>query len=135
MKQTLDEDSTNALVRYRLNRAKETIAEAKVISANGFYNTALNRLYYACYYAVIALLVKNQLPTQTHAGVKQMLGLHFISTNRLHKEYGRFYSQLFNDRISSDYDDFITFDKESIEELTPKAEEFVTVIEALVVNE
>lgn len=114
MKQTMDEESIKSLVNYRINRAYETIDEAKSIMESGFYNTAINRLYYACYYAVIALLLKHNIQTQTHAGVKQMLGLHFVSTKKLDSEHSKFYSQLFNNRISSDYDDFVTFDKEML---------------------
>lgn len=82
MKQLLDDESKRALVNYRINRAKETIEEVKSIVESGYYNTAVNRMYYACYYAVIALLVKHNLETQTHAGVKQMLGLHFVVTKK-----------------------------------------------------
>jgi uncharacterized protein (UPF0332 family) len=116
MKQSLDKESVKALVAYRLQHAKNTFAEVSSITESGFYNTAVNRLYYACYYAVIALLVKHKIPAQTHAGVKQMLGLHFVTTKKLNPEYARFYAQMFNNRISGDYDDFITFDLEMIEE-------------------
>lgn len=40
----------------------------------------MNRLYYACYYAVTALLISNGLNATTHAGVRTMLGLKFIKT-------------------------------------------------------
>jgi len=60
MKQELDNDSIDALVKYRLERANETVLEAETLIRNGFYNAAVNRLYYACYYAVTALLVKKQ---------------------------------------------------------------------------
>jgi uncharacterized protein (UPF0332 family) len=133
MKQLLDEVSKKALVNYRINRAKETIEEVKSISESGYYNTAINRLYYACYYAVIALLVKNNIETQTHAGVKQMLGLHFVSTKKLDADYSKFYSQIFNNRITGDYDDFVVFDKEMLDELIPKAEDFIYTIEKLIV--
>ena len=45
-----------------------------------------------------------------------MLGLHFVTTKKLNPEYARFYAQMFNNRISGDYVDFITFDLEMIEE-------------------
>ena len=66
MKQQLDDESIEALVSYRMKRAKETLHEADVLIAEGCYNAAINRLYYACYYAVIALLVKNHIVAQTH---------------------------------------------------------------------
>ena len=132
MKQSLDEDSVKALVIYRLQHAKDTFAEVSSITESGFYNTAVNRLYYACYYAVIALLVKHNIPAQTHAGVKQMLGLHFVTTKKLNPDYARFYAQMFNNRISGDYDDFITFDLEMVEELIPQAKLFIEAIEKLI---
>ena len=95
------------------------------------YNAAVNRLYYACYYAVIALLVKNHIAAQTHDGVKQMFGLHFIVTGEIDRKYSRFYSQLFNDRMSGDYDDFLFYDKEMLSELRPKSAEFIALIESI----
>jgi uncharacterized protein (UPF0332 family) len=132
MKQSLDEESVKSLVTYRLQHAKDTFAEVISITESGFYNTAVNRLYYACYYAVIALLVKHNIPTQTHAGVKQMLGLHFVNTKKLNPEYARFYAQMFNNRISGDYDDFITFDLEMVEALIPQAQLFIEALEKLI---
>ena len=132
MKQSLDDESVKALVAYRLQHAKDTFAEVGSITESGFYNTAVNRLYYACYYAVIALLVKHNIPAQTHAGVKQMLGLHFVTTKKLKPEYARFYAQMFNNRISGDYDDFITFDLEMVEELIPQAQLFIEALEKLI---
>lgn len=76
MKETLDEESRQSLMKYRLERANETIEEARLLNENGHYNTAINRLYYACFYAVQALLLKNGITATTHAGVKTMLGLH-----------------------------------------------------------
>ena len=132
MTQTLDEKSIQALVAYRLQHAKDTLNEANSITESGFYNTAVNRLYYACYYATIALLVKHNIPAHTHAGVKQMLGLHFINTKLLNPEHARFYAQMFNNRISGDYDDFITFDLEMVKELTPQVQLFIVAIENLI---
>lgn len=129
MKQQLDENSIKELVAYRIKRAKETLHEADLLISDSCYNAAVNRLYYACYYAVIALLVKNHIVAQTHDGVKQMFGLHFIITEKIDRKYSRFYSQLFNDRMSGDYDDFLSYDEEMLSELRPKSEEFIAVIE------
>ena len=68
MKETLDEESKKALVAYRMQRAADTLKEAEVMRREGFYNAAINRLYYACYYAVVALLLQNDIQTQTHNG-------------------------------------------------------------------
>lgn len=49
------------LVAYRINKAKETFSEIDLLIQNKLYNTAINRLFYACYYAVIALLIDRKL--------------------------------------------------------------------------
>ncbi|MFA7493446.1 MAG: HEPN domain-containing protein [Proteiniphilum sp.] len=59
--QLLTDTERRLLVDYRLQRAKETLAEADSLIESAFYNAVVNRLYYACYYAVIALLVKHNI--------------------------------------------------------------------------
>lgn len=76
MKEILDEESKNALINYRIQRAYETLKEAQVMMRESFYNAAVNRLYYACYYAAVSLLLKYDHQPQTHNGVKTMLGLY-----------------------------------------------------------
>ncbi len=72
----LDEESRKALIAYRMQRAYDTMKGSGGDDSETFYNAAINRMYYACYYATVALLLKNNIQTQTHNGVKTMLGLH-----------------------------------------------------------
>lgn len=132
MNETLDEQSRWSLIRYRIERAEETIVEAKLLAGEGHYNAAMSRLYYACFYAALALLVANNITTSSHAGVKTMLGLHFVSNGVLDKEHGKTFSRLFEIRHSGDYDDFVYCDKEMTDEYTPKAEAFITKIKELI---
>lgn len=131
MNETLDAPSRDALVQYRLERAAETLKEVEILANESHYNAAANRLYYACYYAVTALLVANGHSTQTHAGTKTLLGLHFVSKGLLSNEYGKTFSRLFEIRHSGDYDDFVYCDKAMIDEYTPKAKEFINAIKTL----
>ena len=70
-------------------------------------------------------------PVCAHAGVKQMIGLHFVATGRMSRELGRCFSLLFERRHSSDYDDFAYSSEEEIDELLPKATDFIEAIEVL----
>lgn len=45
------------LIQYRLSRAKETLDEVRDLDKLGHWNAAISRLYYACFYAVSALLL------------------------------------------------------------------------------
>ncbi|MDO4180644.1 MAG: HEPN domain-containing protein [Bacteroidales bacterium] len=128
MKEEISIDSREALAAYRYQRANETLAEVPFLKKQGYYNTAVNRLYYACYYAAVALLIKHGINPATHAGVKQMIGLHFVATGHLSREVGRSFSLLFERRHSSDYDDFAYSSAEEIDELLPKATAFIAAI-------
>ena len=54
-----------------------------------------------------------------------MLGLHFIKSGIIDVKYGRIYQQLFENRQSSDYEDFVYCDAELFNTLRPEADEFV----------
>jgi len=99
------------LVKYRIQRAKETFHDAEILADNERWNSAINRLYYASYYAVSALLLKHSLKPTTHTGAKNQFSEHFIKTNILTQEIGKLYSQLFSWRQKGDYDDFLTLIK------------------------
>ncbi len=132
MNETLDEQSRLQLVLYRIKRAEETIKESELLAAEGYYNAAVNRLYYACFYAVLALLVSDGITTASHSGVKTMLGLHYVSKGKLDKELGKTFSRLFEIRHSSDYDDFAYCDQSMTDEYTPKAKVFVDSIKKMI---
>lgn len=103
----MTDEERKAVVAYRIQCAHNTMKEAALLKDNGYWNAATNRLYYACYYAVSALLVDNNIQVQTHAGVRQMLGREFVLTGKISPEYSKFYSILFTNRQSGDYEDFI----------------------------
>jgi uncharacterized protein (UPF0332 family) len=131
MKTEITEGNYEDLVKYRLQRAHETMAEIPFLKEQGYYNTATNRLYYACYYASVALLLNNRIPSQTHSGVKSMIGLHFVSKGIMPLKIGKTLSTLFEKRQSGDYDDFVLCDKDMVDELTPKAVEYINFVESL----
>ena len=131
MKDTFDPESKKALIGYRIERAYETLKEAKYNSDGGFYHASINRMYYACFYAVIALLLKYDISTQTHQGARAMLGLHFVSKGILSKENGKTFHDLFEKRHSGDYDDFVFCDQEMADELYPKAVKFIDDVKTL----
>ena len=128
MKEQLSQENRNALAAYRYRRSQETLAEVPSLKQLGYYNTAVNRLYYACYYAAVALLIRHGINPGTHAGVKQMIGMHFVATGRMSRETGRSFSLLFERRHSSDYDDFAYSTEEEVNELLLKAKAFIETV-------
>ncbi|MBR6088211.1 MAG: HEPN domain-containing protein [Prevotella sp.] len=125
MKETLDEQSRLGLMHYRMERANETMEEVNILAERGHYNAAVNRLYYACFYATQALLLKHHITATTHAGVKSMLGLHFVSKGIIPISCGKTFNTLFEKRHSSDYEAFAYCDKALVDDLTPLAEAYI----------
>jgi len=129
----IEKEARDAIVAYRLENADKTLNEISLHIQNELWNTAINRLYYACFYAVSALLINSSIETQTHAGARRMLSLHFTKTGKLPTEWSKFYTDLFENRQTGDYADFVNFERETVEELYEQAKIFVKTIKQLVV--
>jgi uncharacterized protein (UPF0332 family) len=128
----LSEEERDAIVAHRLRKAKDTLLEAKGNIELAYWHTAANRLYYACYYAASALLIKNGYIAQTHAGVVSLLGMHFIFKGIISKELGKFYIKIFELRQTGDYSDWIVVESTDVQPLVEPAENFISLIEKLI---
>jgi uncharacterized protein (UPF0332 family) len=131
---SLKEKERKDLVKYRLEKARNIFAEVPVLIENQFYGTAMNRLYYVCFYAATALLVNDSYETHTHSGVKTVLGLHFIKENKLDKSFAKMYDQLFNLRQRGDYEDWVYINEVDILPYMEPVEKFIAEIENLINN-
>jgi len=120
------------LIRYRLERAWETYDEALLMKREKHWNTCANRLYYACFYAVLALLEKDRLGSSKHSGIKSLFNRHFIKTEKIDKKYGKLYNNLFEARQEGDYVDFVYFDADTVEPWFPEVKNFIEVVSRLV---
>ena len=123
------------LCAYRLNAAKTTLTDAELLINNKMWNAAVGRSYYACFYAVNALLINKQLQARKHSGVIQMFGLHFIQTGLLSKETGKFYTTVFDMRQSGDYLDYVDFEEKDVAVLLVPARNFIDQIEQYLSNQ
>ena len=122
---SLTDEQRRDIVRYRMESAQKMLSEVQSHRENGFYNTAVNRMYYACYYAATAKLISMGIEVKSHDGVRLNLGKHVVMAGLLSPELGRFYSRLFSKRSTGDYDDFINHTLETVDELLPQARQFI----------
>ena len=112
------------IIRYRLKKSQVTFKEAMSLADNGFWNGAANRLYYSCFYSVIALLAKDDIPASTHNGVRTEFFRKYIKTGILERSFSSLYTDLMGERQESDYDDFHNFTAEDISPLFEEVEKF-----------
>ena len=120
------------LVFYRMTRADEALEDARILAKAGRWNSCVNRLYYACFYAVSALLVRDGLSSSKHAGVRSLFNRQYVKTGKIPKDLAIIYNDLFERRQEGDYIDFVSFQESQILPWISKAEELVGNIAALV---
>jgi uncharacterized protein len=119
----------DAYVRYRMEKAEETYEVALLLTGFKKWNSAINRLYYAAYYAVSGLLVNTGIETRTHSGVKTQFFLHFIKSGKIDLELGKLYADLFDWRQKGDYGDLFDFAESDV---TPVLEPVRELIDSIV---
>ena len=122
------------LIKYRIARAKDTLDDAQLLADNGKWNSAINRLYYAAYYAVIALLLNADLKPTTHNGVKSNFSECFVKTEKIDKEFGLIFSQLFTWRQKGDYDDLFDFQEEKVLPYFEPVKKLILEVERLIAD-
>jgi uncharacterized protein (UPF0332 family) len=118
-------ESNGELVSYRLQRARETLADVRILADAGRWNPCVNRLYYACFYAVSALLIQEGLSSTKHTGLRSLFNRHFVKTNKVPKDRARIFNDLFERRQEGDYVDFVSFEESQVLPWLPEAETFV----------
>ena len=125
---TLVDRDKEALIKYRMDRANETIGEAKEALTSDHLNLAVNRIYYACFYSTEALMLTKNFSTKNHGVLKGEFNKTFIHSGIVDKKYFAILDDAFKKRQTSDYGDFVRFDKENVKLSLEKAEEFVAEI-------
>ena len=113
------------LVQHRVENAQKTLFEVDILVRNNLFNIAVNRVYYACYYAVSALLLYYNIKSRTHSGNIQMFGLHFINNGLITEASGDFYTKLYTMRHKGDYEDFIEYQEADVLVLLNPAKQLI----------
>lgn len=119
-------DQTKYLIQYRLARSRETLDDAKLLFSKGKMFSSVNRIYYAMFYSVNALLLSKDLSSSKHSGVLSLFNKEFVAKNIVDKESGRFFTEMFEFRQKADYKDFVEFKKEDVEIWLKNAGEFIS---------
>ena len=113
MNELLDEKSREVLIRYRLDRAEETVKEAEIISKEFHHKSTIN-LYYGFYYATSTLFT-NDISFSSYTGTKNLLDIHFVNLGLFQYVNGYTLSRIYEIRHSDEYD-FVYCAKAMVEE-------------------
>lgn len=114
------------LIKYRLEEAEESIKEAEVLLKEGMSMRAvMNRLYYAMFYAVLALLQEKEMGTSKHYDAISLFDREFVKKKIFDDELSKTLHRAFELRQKGDYMEQAEVEKSDVDEILPKTKEFV----------
>ncbi len=126
-----ESEAQKKLIRLWLEKADEALASAELELNAGHTNFAVNRLYYSCFYAVTALLLRDGKQYARHSAVKSEFGRTYIKPGRLDVKWNKFYQKLFDDRQEGDYIPTTTFEASDVSTSLQQAREFIDLIRGI----
>ena len=131
---SLSNEERNVLVALELKKARETYDEIEILVTANRLNGAANRMYYAVFHAVCALLIHDGIQVNTHKGSHALFSQQYIMTGILPREYGQLYNQLQTMREESDYNCAYDVEFEELQQRLEPTRRIIEDIERLVKN-
>lgn len=128
---SLSADERAVMVSLEMERACKILDEIPVYVGAKLWNTLANRLYYAAFHAVSAVLIKNEIPVKSHKGAILMFNRDYVNTGIVSHEDGILFSQLEGLRESGDYNCYIETTEEQIIPYVEKTTAFVAKMKTL----
>lgn len=114
---SLDNVSRDEMVRKYLDRSHQTWTEAEAAKKLCMWPMTANRMYYSLVNALRALLLTDQHPAHTHAGMKSAIGQFYVLSGELTIEESKVFSQMETLREKSDYDCYFDVTEDRVEAL------------------
>ena len=131
---SLKDEDRRIIVTLELERVDKTLKEMDIQRRNGLWGMVANRLYYALFHAVSALLISNQHEVGTHRGAVNRFSLYYVKTGIFTNEEGRLYSQLQSLREDGDYNCSIDIQQNEAEEKIEPTLKLIEKIKQYIVN-
>ncbi len=120
------------LIQVRFSQAKESLEEADTLYRSALLRGAINRAYYAMFYAVLALTVLKQESTSKHSGVIAFFDREYVKSGIFPRELSKSFHLAFQRRQENDYGDVFSVDEEETRQSLLEARLFVDRVESYV---
>jgi len=127
-----ESEARKTLIGLWLKKADEALASAELELNAGHINFTVNRLYYACFYAVTAILLRDGKQFARHSAVKSEFVRTYIKSGQIDEKWNKFYQKLFDDRQEGDYIPTATFETSEVKARLQQARDFIDSILALI---
>lgn len=113
---SLDNEARRDMVQKYIDKSVHTWREAEAARQLAMWPMAANRMYYSLVNALRALLLVDQHPVHTHAGMKAAIGQYYVLTNELSVAESKLFSQMETMREKADYDCYFDASQSDIDE-------------------
>ena len=113
------------LVKYWLEKSDESFSSALQDYEAGRYGVAIRNLYYACFYSLTSVLLKQGKKFKKHSGVRAEFHKSLIKTGKLNSKWGKFYDKVFDSRHESDYQPLKVIQADEVNELLSKTKDLL----------
>ena len=124
-------EATGRAVAYWLEKARECLEAARDEQRAGRLAFAVNRAYFAAFYAASAVLLSRGHRFAKHSGVRAVLHRQLVKTGLLEERWGRLYDRLFEERQHGDYVEFVSFDGKDVATVVEQAAALVAELSRL----
>lgn len=122
---SLTSDERKSVVEFRIEKARRALEQAQGVVELQYWETIANRLYYAAYNAVSAMLIAYGYTAHSHDGVIHLFGQHFVKPGIVDVKDGKLYHHLFSMRLTGDYDDTYGLSSDDVLPLLSPASELI----------
>jgi len=126
------DEEKQSLIIYRLKQADEAADSAELLIANNKMAAAINRIYYAVFYCVMALALKSGFKTSKHLQLIDWFNKTFIRAGLIDQDFGRILKDCYEYRKKADYDSFVEFEKIDVEVLFDEMKKFISAIKLFI---
>lgn len=129
---SLSEEERRVIVNLEIEKSYRLFDAAGIMIHAEHWESAANRMYYALFHAVTALLIHDGHNVNTHKGSHALFGLHYIKTGKLPQKYSALYQKLEAIRDEGDYNWSYSVEADDIMQKVAPAKEMIDTIAAMV---
>ncbi|MCR4301673.1 MAG: HEPN domain-containing protein [Sulfuricaulis sp.] len=127
----IQNEARSSVVQYWMRKADDSLASARSEFSAGRLDFAVNRSYYACFYAASAYLLMLGKKFVKHSGVRGAIHQDLVRSGTLDAKWGKAFDHLFENRQAGDYLVLYEFEKAQVAEMLEQAEGFIGEIKKL----
>ncbi len=129
---SLSSEERRIVVGLELEKANSMLLQTGMSIENKMWDLTANRLYYAAFHAVCALLIHNGIHVGTHKGAQVMFNKEFVQKGEMSVADNHLFSRLQQLREEGDYNCYIETTKEEIMPYVESTREFIVKISNLI---